>query len=77
LMTPIGMRYEEAYLKAFPFDKMVEGMMSPRMPEETAEIMLEALKQDVQADVIINNRAGGNAPLIARKVAERFLTSQE
>jgi uncharacterized protein YecE (DUF72 family) len=77
LMTPIGMRYEEAYLKAFPFDKLVEGMMSPRMPEETAEVMVEAIKQGVQANVIINNRAGGNAPLIAQKVAERFLTSQE
>ena len=73
LMTPIGMRYEEAYLKAFPFDKMVEGMMSPRMPEETAEIMLAAVKEDVQANVIINNRAGGNAPLIAQKVAGRFM----
>jgi len=75
LMTPIGMRYEEAYLKAFPFDRMVEGMMSPRMPEETAEVMLEAIKQDVQANVIINNRAGGSAPLIAQKVAERFIQS--
>jgi uncharacterized protein YecE (DUF72 family) len=73
LMTPIGMRYEEAYLKAFPFDKMLEGMMSPRMPQETAEIMLEAVQQDVQANVIINNRAGGNAPLIAQKVAEKFI----
>ena len=73
LMTPIGMRYEDAYLKAFPFDKMVEGMMSPRMPEETAEIMLAAAKENVQANVIINNRAGGNAPLIAQKVAEKFI----
>jgi uncharacterized protein YecE (DUF72 family) len=73
LMTPIGMRYEEAYLKAFPFDKMVEGMMSPRMPEETAEIMHAAVKEDVQVNVIINNRAGGNAPLIAQKVAEKFI----
>jgi uncharacterized protein YecE (DUF72 family) len=77
LMTPIGMRYEEAYLKAFPFDKMVEGMMSPRMPEETAEVVLEAVKQDVQANVIINNRAGGNAPLIAQKVAEEFMQSSK
>jgi uncharacterized protein YecE (DUF72 family) len=77
LMTPIGMRYEEAYLKAFPFDRMVEGMMSPRMPEETAEIMLEAIKQDVQVNVIINNRAGGNAPLIAQKVAEEFMQSSK
>jgi len=75
LMTPIGMRYEDAYLKAFPFDKMVEGMMSLRMPEETAEVMLEAIKQHVQANVIINNRAGGNAPLIAQKVAVKFAES--
>jgi hypothetical protein len=71
------MRYEEAYLKAFPFDKMVEGMMSPRMPEETAEVMSEAIKQDVKANVIINNRAGGNAPLIAQKVAEKFIQSSK
>ena len=77
LMTPIGMRYEEAYLKAFPFDKLVEGMMSPRMPEETAEIVLEAIQQDVQANVIINNRAGGNAPLIAQKVAEKFIENSK
>jgi uncharacterized protein YecE (DUF72 family) len=77
LMTPIGMRYEEAYLKAFPFDKMVEGMMSPRMPEETAQVMIEAIKQGVQANVIINNRAGGNAPLIAQKVAETFLQGSQ
>jgi uncharacterized protein YecE (DUF72 family) len=77
LMTPIGMRYEEAYLKAFPFDKMVEGMMSPRMPEETAEVMIEAIKQGVQANVIINNRAGGNAPLIAQTVAETFVQHRD
>jgi hypothetical protein len=77
LMTPIGMRYEEAYLKAFPFDKMVEGMMSPRMPEETAQVMIEAIEQDGRANVIINNRAGGNAPLIVQKVAEAFLQNSK
>jgi len=76
LMTPIGMRYEEAYLKAFPFNRMVEGLMSPRMPDETAEVMLNAIKQDVQTNVIINNRAGGNAPLIAQKVTEKFKEQQ-
>jgi len=76
LMTPIGMRYEEAYLKAFPFNRMVEGMMSPRMPDETAQVMLNAIKQDVQTNLIINNRAGGNAPLIAQKVAEKFKEQQ-
>jgi hypothetical protein len=27
LITPIERRYEDAYMKAHPFDKMVEGMM--------------------------------------------------
>jgi hypothetical protein len=31
LLTPSGMRYEDSYLKAFPFDKLVEGMMQPEM----------------------------------------------
>ena len=29
LMTPLGTRYEDAYAKAFPFDRLVEGMLSP------------------------------------------------
>jgi uncharacterized protein YecE (DUF72 family) len=73
LMTPLRMRYEEAYLKAYPFDKMIDGMMSHHMVEETVEIMSAAIQQDVSVNVIINNRAGGNAPLIAQKVSERFL----
>ncbi len=72
LMTPLRMRYEEAYVKAHPFDKLVEGMMSPGMVEETAGIMISAVDQGTQANVIINNRAGGNAPLIAQKVAQKF-----
>jgi uncharacterized protein YecE (DUF72 family) len=77
LMTPRNIRYEEAYIKAFPFDRLVDGMMSPGMVEDTVAIAEAAIKQGAHANVIINNRAGGNAPLIARKVAERFLTSQE
>jgi uncharacterized protein YecE (DUF72 family) len=72
LMTPLGMRYEEAYIKAYPFDKLVEGMMSPQMVEETVGLMSSAIEQGIQANVIINNRAGGNAPLIAQKVAGKF-----
>lgn len=72
LMTPRGMRYEEAYSRAHPFDKEIEGMMSPEMVEETAELMLAAVNQGVTMNVIVNNRAGGNAPSIAEKVARRF-----
>jgi len=38
------MCYEESYAKAFPFDKMVPGMLDPEMVEDTAKIVNEAIK---------------------------------
>ena len=73
LMTPLRVRYEEAYLKAYPFDKLIDGMMSHHMVEETVDIMSAAIRKGISVNVIINNRAGGNAPLIAQKVSEKFL----
>ena len=73
LMTPLRMRYEEAYLKAYPFNKLINDMLSPQMVQETVEIMLSAISEGVRTNVIINNRAGGNAPIIAQKVSGRFL----
>lgn len=72
LMTPLGMRYEEAYARAFPFDRLVEGMASPGMVEDTAALMREAADRKVGLYVIVNNRSGGNAPLVAELIAERF-----
>ena len=66
------MIYEDSYAKAFPFDKMVPGMLDPEMIEDTARIVNEAIKDKVQINLIINNRAGGNAPLIAQKIADRL-----
>ena len=73
LMTPLGMRYEVAYAKAHPFDKLVEGMLQREMVVETADLMRKAIEKDVETSVLINNRAGGNAPVIAQKVVEQFL----
>jgi uncharacterized protein YecE (DUF72 family) len=72
LMTPLRTRYEKAYSMAHPFDKLVQGMMSPRMVHDTVDIVMSAIDQGVHANVVINNRSGGNAPLIAQKVAEEF-----
>ena len=72
-MTPIGLRYEDAYAQAFPFNKLVEGMMQNEMVEETTELMGKGIKQGIKINVIINNRAGGNAPMIAQQVTKRFL----
>ncbi len=73
LMTPRGMRYEDAYAKAHPFDKLVDGMMQESMVSHTVELIKHAIDQDVKANVVINNRAGGNAPLIAQKVVSAFV----
>lgn len=75
LMTPLGMRYEEAYLKAHPFDHIVDGMLQPSMIEETARVMKAIVEAGGYAYVIVNNRSGGNAPQIAKMVARQFLAS--
>jgi uncharacterized protein YecE (DUF72 family) len=72
LLTPHGMRYEVSYAKAWPFDRLVEGMLSERMLDETVAIMHRAIAAERRVTVIVKNRAGGNAPLIAEKLAERF-----
>ncbi len=74
LMTPLGTRYEDAYARAFPFTTLVEGMLQPAMIEDTAALMAGAIEQQVRINVIINNRAGGNAPRIAQLIADRFLS---
>jgi uncharacterized protein YecE (DUF72 family) len=73
LLTPLNMRYEEAYARAYPFDKLVDGMLQPEMILESVEIVKGAIEKGVLVNLIINNRAGGNAPEIAREIAERLL----
>ena len=72
LMTPMGMWYENAYAKAHPFNKLIDGMLQSQMVKETAGFMRGAAEKSIETSVIINNRAGGNAPIIAQKVAEEF-----
>ncbi len=77
LMTPLNMRYEDAYAKAHPFDRLVEGMLQPEMVQETVEIVKTPIEKGELVNLIINNRAGGNAPLIAREIAEKFVGKKE
>ena len=76
LLTPLRMGYEESYAKAFPFDKMVSGMLDGEMIEDTVKIVKEAIKDKIQVNLIINNRAGGNAPLIAQAFADSLCSEK-
>jgi len=73
LMTPREMRYEDAYGKAHPFDKLIDGMLQGAMVRDTVEIAREAIDHGIRPNIIINNRAGGNAPLIAQKIASSLI----
>jgi hypothetical protein len=52
-------------------------MMQPEMILETVETMQRAIEQGKMVNVLVNNMAGGNAPLIAGIIAEEFLTNPE
>ncbi|MCE5334822.1 MAG: DUF72 domain-containing protein [Desulfobacteraceae bacterium] len=73
LMTPKDVRYEDAYARAFPFDAIREDLLQQRMISETAELMCEGIRQGVEVNVIINNRSGGNAPDIGRRLVQLFM----
>ncbi len=73
LMTPRRVKYEDAYARAHPFNTLVEGMLDRQMLKDTVVLTQKAIEEKVRTDLIINNRAGGNAPLIAREVAKQFM----
>jgi uncharacterized protein YecE (DUF72 family) len=72
LVTPLRMSYEGSYAKAFPFDKMADGMMNPEMIDDAVEIIQEGIQRRKRMNLIVNNRAGGNGPLIAQQIAKRL-----
>ena len=43
------------------------------MAKETAEVLWAGVEKGIQMNLFFNNRAGANAPLIARHLAEKFL----
>ena len=45
-------------------------MLQLEMARETAHLMGEAVESRLETSILINNRAGGNAPIIAQRVAE-------
>jgi hypothetical protein len=39
LLAPLNMRCDESYVRAYPFDKLVDGMLEPEMVLEPVEIV--------------------------------------
>lgn len=75
LITPLRMKYEDSYAKAFSFDKLIDRMLDPRIIETTIQLIKQELRRERRIAIITNNRAGGNGPLIAQSIATRLLAT--
>jgi hypothetical protein len=47
------------------------------MIEDTARIVNEAITDKIRVNLIVNDRAGGNALLIAQKIADRLHSEKQ
>jgi hypothetical protein len=51
--------------------------LDPEMIEDTVKIVNEAIRDGARVNLIINNRACGNAPLIAQKVVAQLHSEKQ
>ncbi len=81
LLTPINVRYADAYALAHPFDRPVselcESAQARNMVLDVTALVYQAEAQGALVNVIANNRAWGNAPALSQAIAERILMEEE
>jgi len=68
LLTPRGKSYAETYATAHPFDNLVKGMLHQNTVQDTVSIVRAALRDGKWVYLLVNNRSGGNAPLVAVEI---------
>jgi uncharacterized protein YecE (DUF72 family) len=74
LLTPLNVRYADAYAMTHPFDSVVPEVADTAgarmMVSDTVRIALKAAAENIRITVLANNRAWGNAPALTRTVAD-------
>lgn len=80
LLTPLRVRYADAYAMAHPFDRPVpelsETPQAREMVADAASLAMNASIRNATVVIIANNRAWGNAPTLAQEVARRVLEEE-
>ena len=66
-----GMKYEEAKERYAPFNALVDE--DPEGREQVAVLIAEAVRREIAAYIIVNNKAEGSAPLTIHKLADRLV----
>jgi len=66
LLTPLNVRYADAYAMAYPFDRTVPELADTAgaraMVADTVRLALRAAAENIRITVLANNRVWGNAP---------------
>jgi len=70
LLTPLGMKYEDAVQTAQPYTRLVRPL--PRMRAETLGLIRAATEQQRPVYVLVNNRAEGCAPLTIQALVDEL-----
>ena len=74
LLTPLNVRYADAYAMTHPFDRVVPEIADTAgarmMVADTVRAALKAAAENIRITVLANNRAWGNAPALTRTVAD-------
>jgi uncharacterized protein YecE (DUF72 family) len=74
LLTPLNVRYADAYAMAHPFDRVVPELADTpgarAMISDTARAAIRAATENIRITVLANNRAWGNAPSLTRAVVD-------
>ncbi len=76
LLTPLNLRYPQAFDLTYPFDKPVpeiaESEEGQAMFDDAAALVIEAIDQHKTVNMVLNNRAWGSAPDLGKEIAERL-----
>ena len=69
LLKP-GRKYEDAVRLFEPYDRVQEPV--PELRRDLMRLMAEAVRRRIEALIVVNNRAEGNAPATIRALAQRW-----
>jgi len=70
LLLPPGTRYAELKEAYAPFDRLVAPQ--PEMRQDAVRLIRAALERDMEAYVLVNNKAEGSSPWTVRALAEQL-----
>lgn len=70
LLTPLKANYEDTYARYSPFDRLVDEL--PDMYRDAAFIIRSGMNIALPTITVVNNRAGGNAPEITRRIVAQL-----